>query len=146
MSLAGLRLLNCPFCGGELNCSVSDLSGASPEYGVLECHCSRYPIVAGIPIIKRGIVGNDGQDAHAIIDLIEAGGQRDALMAMVLPRPPLSVVNAPASVQALHAWRAQAEVIFSMRRDQVTVCDLVDFFYTHTALSDTDHRQVERTD
>src|SRR5262249_23640121 len=141
-----LRLLNCPFCGGELNCDRSAPSGASSDYGVLACHCGRYPIVAGIPIIKKGTIGNQGQDAHEVIDLIEAGRQRGARIAMVLPRPPLSVMNAPTSVQASHAWRAHAEAVFSMPHDQVTVCDLVDFFYTHSALSDTDHRQVERTD
>jgi SAM-dependent methyltransferase/uncharacterized protein YbaR (Trm112 family) len=141
-----LRLLQCPFCGGSLSVRLSESNTPDSEYGVLSCLCSRYPIVAGIPVIKKGVVGNNGQDANQVIDMIEAGRHRDAFLAMVLPPPPLSVMRAPASVDALRAWRDHAEALFSIPHDQITVCDLVDFFYSHIALSDAYTRQRDQPD
>jgi len=136
MSLSFLRLLCCPFCGGNLNSSETDGIVNEPEYGVLSCHCGRYPIVAGIPIIKKGIIGATGQEAHEVIKLIEAGRHREALLAVLLPPPPISVVKAPASVQALRGWQEQAETFLTGPGNQIAVCDLVDFYYRQTEVCD----------
>jgi SAM-dependent methyltransferase len=138
--------LNCPFCGGDLTRTASDPSETPPEYGVLVCSCGRYPIVAGIPIIRKGIVGNTGQSAHEVITLIEAGHHREALLAMVLPPPPMSAMKAPVSVRALRGWQERAEALFSQPHDQLSVCELVDFFYGNVALSDARQRQLEQPD
>lgn len=134
MSLSLLRSLCCPFCGGNLNSSGTDQIIDEPEYGVLACHCGRYPIVAGIPILKKGIIGTTGQLDWEVTSLIEAGRHREALIAVLLPPPPASAALAPDSVQALRTWQEQAEAFFTGPGNQMTVCDLFDFYFRHSGV------------
>src|SRR5262245_59997737 len=129
-----LDFLRCPFCGGNLTIRGTDQNASEPEFGILTCHCSQYPIVAGIPIIKRGVIGGAGQQASDVIKLIDAGRNRNALLAMLLPPPPITVVKAPASVEPLRAWQEHAEAILTDPGHQIAVCDLVNIYYRQTDL------------
>ncbi len=139
MSLSLLRLLCCPFCGGNLNRSGTDQFIDEPEYGVLACHCGRYPIVAGIPVLKKGIIGSTGQLDWEVTNLIEAGRHREALLAALLPPPPASAALAPDAVRALSRWREQAEALLTRTGKQMTVCDLFDFYFHHSGVKVWDH-------
>src|SRR5262245_49347485 len=129
MNVSILNLFCCSFCGGSLNSIAVDQTGDELEYGFLDCHCGRYPIVAGIPILKKGVIGNTGQGADEVIKMIEAGQQREALLAVLRPPPPTTATQAPDSVQALRKWQEQAEATFLNPENQMTVCDLLDFYF-----------------
>jgi SAM-dependent methyltransferase len=77
--------LRCPFCSGKFAFRKGDLQS---EYAVLTCYCERYPVVAGIPIIRKGVLGARGETAQTLTELIESGKNQDALLAMTLPNPP----------------------------------------------------------
>ena len=57
MQVSWLRWLCCPFCGGSLSPSAGDWRAGELEYAVLTCHCSHYPVVAGIPLLQQGPLG-----------------------------------------------------------------------------------------
>lgn len=86
-------LLRCPFCLGSLEPST-DLSVS--RYGLMACGCRRYPVVEGIPIIKTGVVGSDGETCDDIVRLIEQRRHRDALLGVLVPPPPAAPALAPA--------------------------------------------------
>ncbi len=73
MDTSFLKLLRCPFCAGTLSASGPEPVSPEPEYGVLSCYCGRYPIVAGIPVLKKGNIGSAGQSSEEVIALIENG-------------------------------------------------------------------------
>lgn len=149
MNVSFLRWLRCPFCAGNLKSSKIDQVEAG--YDVLTCYCSRYPLVAGIPILKRGVIGTGGQTAAEVIGLIEAGRHREALFSLMSPAP---LVLAPAWMQllpslkgmgrlkslahrwALQGWREQAATLLMDPRDQVTACALFDFYFRGPNLKD----------
>src|SRR5262245_12349581 len=98
MRFSLLRYLLCPFCGATLNGCQAARSDGEVEYDVLTCHCGEYPVVAGIPIIKKGA---SGEALDNINSLIKAGRQRDALLAMIVPPPPAVPTLAPSWIQSL---------------------------------------------
>jgi SAM-dependent methyltransferase len=124
--------LRCPFCGASFDRTEGNDTLAD-AYGVLVCHCGRYPIVGGIPVLKKGVIGASGQQSDDIVTLIQRGRHHDALMALLLPPPPVCVANAPASVQAVDSWRARAIELLTASDDQKTVWDLFDFYYRQSA-------------
>lgn len=73
----------CPFCHSPLQAASSRL-----DYAVLRCGCGRYPVIAGIPILKKGAIGIAGETADDLAALIEADRQPEALAAVLLPDPP----------------------------------------------------------
>ncbi len=99
--LSVLQLLCCPFCGGSLQPASIDAGG----FNILLCDCSRHPVVAGIPILKREVIGTDGNTADDICRLIEAGRREQALLSMIMPPSPSSPSLAPRWVQSLPAVR-----------------------------------------
>lgn len=60
---------------------------ARRDYGVLACHCGQYPVVGGIPVIRKGVVGSLGESVDKVVELVRAGDFRDALL--TLSRPPI---------------------------------------------------------
>ena len=152
MSFSLLRSLHCPFCGGDFNWSELDEAG----FGILACYCGRYPVVAGIPIIKKGNIGIAGETVEAVTSLISAGRYREALLAMVVPPAPMSPTLAPAWMQSLPSlrgirrlksfahqrsvrrWREQAEALLTDPDDQVTACDLLDLYYHRSGFKAND--------
>lgn len=112
----------------------------APGYDVLSCWCSRYPVVAGIPILKRSPNGA----LNELIALIETGHHREALLALIEPASPrlaLTWMRSLPSVKgirqlkhlahqrALPSWRERATDLLMDRRDQVTACTLFDFYF-----------------
>ena len=103
------QLLRCPFCGGRLSGSGTELIDRKSGFGVLSCYCGRYPVVAGIPILKKGPIGTNHQTANQVINSIEAGRYEEALLSMILPSPP-SADFAPRWLQALPSFRGMGRV------------------------------------
>ena len=66
MHFSLLRFLRCPFCAGTLNARETGQIEREVEYDVLTCHCGEYPVVAGIPIIKKGVIGTSGETADSV--------------------------------------------------------------------------------
>ena len=144
MRFSLLRYLLCPFCGATLNGCQAARSDGEVEYDVLTCHCGEYPVVAGIPIIKKDA---SGETLDGINSLIKAGRQRDALLAMIVPPPPAVPTLAPPWIQSLpsvkgirrlkrlahereaRGWREQAIALLTDTRDGITACNLLDLYY-----------------
>ena len=140
MNASLLHWLRCPFCGGQLNPSGIEPVPQASGYDVLTCWCGRYPVVAGIPILKRGPDGT----IDKVIALIESGRQREALLAAIAPASPTlapSWIRSLPSARGLHrlkhlahqralrGWRERAAALLTDHRGQVTVCALLDFYF-----------------
>ncbi|NTU78692.1 MAG: class I SAM-dependent methyltransferase [Chloroflexales bacterium] len=136
-----LDLLRCPSSGERFSFVGKE------GYGVLRSSAGRYPVVEGIPILKRGLVGNMGRTVADVLKLVEAGRRREALLALILPRPPAVPVLAPPWVQALpemrglgrlktlahgHAlgrWREHAAVSVLRTSAEASAWALLDFYF-----------------
>jgi SAM-dependent methyltransferase/uncharacterized protein YbaR (Trm112 family) len=147
-----LPLLRCPQCHGSLQFAAAEpVSLACAEFGVLRCGCSKYPVIDGIPVIKRGTVGMfehttgaaevAGVTSDQLIEMIENGRSIDALLeCLVVPAP------APALLQCLLGWRLshstfatevarwrgkkRVEAHLLENRDRLSAIDAFEFFYT----------------
>lgn len=76
MELVSLKLLRCPFCGGELKVEPSpalEMVRGGLQTGVLGCACCAYPVVAGIPYLRSG------QAARTALGLLDVGKADEAL-------------------------------------------------------------------
>ena len=91
-----LDALSCPFCSGKFSVSPGDGQSDDCQYAVLTCYCGNYPVVAGIPIIRKGIIGNNGETTQSVSQLIMSGKHQDALLAVTMPPAPASDELAPA--------------------------------------------------
>jgi ubiquinone/menaquinone biosynthesis C-methylase UbiE/uncharacterized protein YbaR (Trm112 family) len=90
MDTALLESLCCPFCSESFTVTQACAdSGPDVAYAVLRCACAVYPVVAGIPVIRRGALGAHGETARTVSELIMAGKQREALLAMLMPPTPV---------------------------------------------------------
>jgi ubiquinone/menaquinone biosynthesis C-methylase UbiE/uncharacterized protein YbaR (Trm112 family) len=145
MNPSMLQLLRCPFCGGTLRAGGRDRRQGGLEYTVLSCHCGRYPVVAGIPLLRKGVIGPARQTADQVIDLIEAGRGREALRLLLMPPAPTNDLLVPAWLRAwpsvrglnrlkqlcaqpaLRAWRQRAEAFLNRPPEQVAGSDLLTF-------------------
>jgi SAM-dependent methyltransferase len=152
MNISLVYRLRCPFCGGTFSLPTTERAGDELEYTVLACYCDHYPVVAGIPILKKGAIGTAGQTAGEVIALIEAGRDREALLAMIMPPPPASAELAPAWMQALPSvrgvgrlqglagrlalrkWREQAVALLTGLGDHVMACDLLDLYFRRSGM------------
>jgi len=104
-----LDALRCPYCSGEFTVTHGNVSGDNWDYGVLSCYCEQYPVVAGIPVIRKGVIGNNGETIQAVSQLILSGKHQDALLATLMP-------PAPASAQLAPAWLEQLPQVKGMWR------------------------------
>lgn len=141
MDASLLRWLCCPFCGGTLRASLIESVEGTPVYGVLTCYCGQYPIVGGIPILKKGAIGTTGQTADQVIALIQAGQHREALLTMLLPPAPAPAwIRLPpvmgmwrlqrlAQQRTSRVWREQVAALLRDQWDQMTACDLFDLYF-----------------
>jgi ubiquinone/menaquinone biosynthesis C-methylase UbiE len=137
-----LHWLCCPFCGGSFNASGGGRYAGASEYDVLTCYCSHYPVVAGIPILKRDTTGTLAQ----VIALIEAGRHHEALLALLSPTSPALAPTWLRSLpstrwnrwlkhlmhrRALHSWQEQAAVLLTDQDSRRAACDLFDFCFSN---------------
>ena len=147
MHLTLLRCLRCPFCAGTLNARETGQIEREVEYDVLTCHCGEYPVVAGIPIVKKGVIGTSGETADGVNCMIKAGQYGEALLSMITPHPPANPKLAPAWIQSLPSlkgiwrikrlaherearrWREQVRAFLVEPWTQVKACDLLDLYY-----------------
>lgn len=141
--------LRCLFCGGNLS---SDRVAPEVGYDVLSCYCGHYPVVAGVPILKKGVVSTTGRTAEEVIVLIKAGRHREALLSMIMPLPPASEELAPAWMQALpslrgvgrlkgligklvlNRWHEQAEAFLTEPGGEATASDLFDLYFRRSGM------------
>jgi ubiquinone/menaquinone biosynthesis C-methylase UbiE len=74
-----LSLLRCPSCAGPFDITAADSESSQAGYAVLACVCSRYPLIARIPILDRTSPAIRGH----LVDLLEARRYRQALIAAI---------------------------------------------------------------
>ena len=85
-----LRILRCPVCRQPLKFEPVDQGlPHAREYGVLSCGCTQYPVIDGVPVLKRGKVGvfehTKGQTQYE-------GPSPEDLMRLVLDRKGLDAL------------------------------------------------------
>ena len=136
------QLLRCPFCTGrfETTIALADQISANREYDVLSCYCGRYPVVAGIPILKKN------KATEKVIALIEAGQHCEALLTVLSRRRfPISIRLIPSLLpykatsfleglleqRKLKKWKEQAIVMLMDQSRQATARDLIYFLIQH---------------
>lgn len=140
MNACFLSLLRCPFCGGKLRTSKTDQS-ADREYNILRCNCDEYPVVGGIPILKKDVTGTTAE----AVALIKSGQPFQALLTLVSPASPTlasprirallgtgrgaRVLKRLAHQRALGKWQEHAENLLTNRNGSVTACDVIDFYF-----------------
>jgi ubiquinone/menaquinone biosynthesis C-methylase UbiE/uncharacterized protein YbaR (Trm112 family) len=147
MNSSMLELMRCPFCGGTFQTSGGNRRDGELENTVLSCNCGRYPVVAGIPILKKGVIGPASLTVDQVINLIEAGRGHEALISLLMPPAPTSAALLPAWMQAwpsargtgrlknllgqpaLRAWKERAIAFLTQLGGHVTACDLFDFYF-----------------
>ena len=91
--------LRCPFYSVKFAVTKGDEQSNNWEYALLSCYCERYPVVAGIPIIRKGVLGAKGGTTRTVSQFIESGKNQEALLAMAMPPEPASAELAPAWLQ-----------------------------------------------
>lgn len=146
MKKAIINLLRCPFCGSAFSSPEHVSSKDGARYGILGCDCSEYPVIAGIPVIKKGRIGIKGQSLQYVTELVKAGRYEDALLCMTLAEPkpgslaPKWLRSAPFSRAtsklanlvhrvALKSWREGATRFLSSTGPDTMACDLFDFYF-----------------
>ncbi len=142
MDTALLRELRCPFCGGAFSASMIEHVAGTPVYGVLTCACGQYPVLDGIPILKKGVIGPASQTADHVIALLQAGQYHEALLAMIVPPTPAPVsrqywpsglglwrLHHLAQQWTARTWRQQCAALLREHREQMTACDLFDLYF-----------------
>ncbi|MEO0560417.1 MAG: hypothetical protein AAF170_19795, partial [Bacteroidota bacterium] len=83
--------LQCPDCGAELAYqAIEQLEAAAGDCGILRCPCGVYPVLDGVPILRRGRLAHrtisdarvvaEGDDVAAITVAIKAGRGLGALV------------------------------------------------------------------
>jgi SAM-dependent methyltransferase/uncharacterized protein YbaR (Trm112 family) len=105
-----LEALRCPYCFGEFKVIEGFILHKKEGYAVLECYCDRYPVVEGIPVIRKGVLGNHGETSQIISHLILAGKYQEAFLALAMPPTPSSAELAPAWVHRLPQVRGMGRV------------------------------------
>ena len=103
-----LGALHCPFCCGKFTVTTGGEQSDHWEYAVLSCYCERYPVVAGIPIIRKGVLGAKGETTKTVSQFIESGKHQEALRALAMPKL--------ASAEFAPAWLQQFPQVKGMGR------------------------------
>jgi len=94
--------LSCPYCGGDLEPSLSP--GPWGAFGTLRCGCYRYPVLEGIPILRQ--LSSIGSAVDPVVQLLDRGERVAALnMASDLDPPRRSAWIPPALSRRVGAIR-----------------------------------------
>lgn len=136
-----LEHLNCPYCGGGFSESGVDHTSNRMNYGVLTCSCSQFPVVAGIPVLKRD------HNVEKAIAFIEADRHVDAVLTLIEPpsiRMPLiwncssylplgSRMRRWAHAKRMQEWqKGMAAVLLCLDQGkQIRTCDLLAAYHTN---------------
>ncbi len=133
-------ILRCPYCSGTFQGSGAEASSNTIQYGILTCECSRFPVVAGIPVLIRD------KKTLAALTLIEQGHHFDALLTLIQPSIPLSSMWRFSSCLPLggplrglvqqhqvQTWRHHLTSVLRRmdRADGGTVCELLNFYFSN---------------
>ena len=147
-----LGALRCPFCSGKFTVTKGYEQSDNWEYAVLSCYCDRYPVVAGIPIIRKGALGVKGENTRTVSQFIESGKNQEALLAMAMPPEPVSAELAPAWLQQLPQVKGMGRIRSSFGRVAIpqwtklaqeflitgpqgkTAKDYLDFLFLHSGM------------
>lgn len=76
--------LHCAACDSPLTTTIAREERFG-RFGIQECRCSRYPVVAGIPILLHGAIPGSSSASPRICNLIESGHYLDALVECIYP-------------------------------------------------------------
>ena len=77
-----LEILQCPYCGGDLEVEGHSARGPDVEFGTLRCQCYRYGIVLGVVVLRQASPPNDNTDPIvAALDRGDHDGAVDILLA-----------------------------------------------------------------
>jgi hypothetical protein len=142
-----IHQLRCPFCWGKLEASCTEGDANELVYGILNCYCSSYPVVAGIPILQK-----DPQTlVSQILGFVEQRLHQNALAVAISPfgiAPPSSPELAPSWIRALpsvkginrikhmahvgqlHDWHRRVSDLLT-RNGNGTVTEFNAFFFQH---------------
>ena len=138
--------LHCPQCGARFRSEANPEDLDYAEFDVLGCQCSSYPVVAGIPILKKESVGAEQQSGEELIKHIRQGQYGEALRAMLLPAPPPEATFAPKLMTRLPRplrtrairfyaqrwriprWRAEAAKFLESSGRTATACDAMEIY------------------
>lgn len=146
------RHLRCPACGSGLALERHPQADAEVgECGLLQCECSAYPVLDGVPMIRAGALSRrsiaDGQvmapglEVAEVVRLVEAGRALDALVDVLSPPVcpwPLNYSGAgrrlslapPVRAAGLAVRRRRVRRMLA-RRDALTAEDWLAALYWH---------------
>jgi SAM-dependent methyltransferase/uncharacterized protein YbaR (Trm112 family) len=152
-----LDALRCPFCSGKFTVTNGDEQTDNWEYAVLSCYCDRYPVVAGIPILRKGMLGAKGETTRTVSQFIESGKNQEAFLAMAVPPKPASAELAPAWLErlpqvkgmwrlkelfgrfAISRWTELAQDFLTAGPQGKTAKDYIDFYFFGSRLQKTQY-------
>jgi SAM-dependent methyltransferase len=144
--------LRCPYCAGTFTVTHGTTPVEDGEYAVLSCYCEQYPVVAGIPVIRKGILGTKGETNRSICQFILSGKHQDALLAMLMPPAPPTAELAPTwlthlpqikgigrvrsvlGTPAIHQWIKFAKDFLTSGVQGKTAHDYFDFYFLHSGI------------
>jgi SAM-dependent methyltransferase len=85
MAHAGGIPLCCPACGGDLREEDPIVGRSAPDFGILRCDCSAYPVIAGVPVLMRGRIPGTAATADRLCGLLRSGRDQEALLSATSP-------------------------------------------------------------
>jgi hypothetical protein len=137
-----LANLLCPYCAGKFSCTE-----VAPGFGILICYCDRFPVIDGIPLIRRSYAGcfarqpgkpwSPSAMKRELLALLEWGRTREALrrcLAFPAATPRLSALMGGrlAHTRLMRALQFRlCRIRFNRlmaRRDSLTSADVLKFF------------------
>lgn len=145
-----LAMLRCPFCRGGFRFEeVARPPLGRGAFGVLECTCSAFPMIDGVPVIQRAPVAvfehtrgereTEGVAVETLVAMLRAGKAAEALneclVAPAVPRPVRALIRRRLLDSALVARAARPlgkralETRVLKPRDTIGACDVFDFYY-----------------
>ncbi|MFC5142962.1 class I SAM-dependent methyltransferase [Actinomycetospora rhizophila] len=137
--------LTCPWCRGTLAFTPTPDPSFDGTFGVLTCGCGEYPVLDGIPVVRRGRVDVQehatgrtevhGPTVAELVALLRAGRGADALVAMLAfpPRLPGRLTRRwPLAGLALAARRAEVRAMLD-DVDALTAQDWMELAYLRSS-------------
>ncbi len=124
-----LRILRCPVCHRSLKFEPVDQGlPHAREYGVLSCGCRQYPVIDGVPVLKRGKVGvfehtkgyiqYEGPSPENLTRLVLDGRGLDALLLCIALPVTIKLLDRIPPWRLWHSQRV-TELLTTLRRRQL---------------------------